>query len=145
MKHCPKCNKDLIIDLFYKRKKGPRAGRLYEKCKDCMKVRGRNYYRANHDRQLKLALIRRRREYYLKRNFIIKSKNKSCADCRKKYPAYVMDFDHLDRSAKTKDVSYMFTRNWSLDKIKLEVEKCEVVCSNCHRIRTYAKRYAKVA
>jgi len=144
MKHCPKCNNDLQLSEFYIRKLGPRSGKLYEKCKNCMKVRGRSYYKSNHDRQLDLALIRRRRAYKEKRDFLIKIKDVPCPDCGRKYPPYVMDFDHQDPKHKTKEVSYMFTRNWSLDKIKLESKKCEVVCANCHRIRTYAKRYAKV-
>lgn len=145
MKHCPKCNKDLLNTFFYLRKKGPRAGRLYEKCKECMKIRGRSYYHNNHDRQLRLALIRRSRSYREKRDFIIKTKDIPCADCGIRYPFYVMDFDHIDEESKTREVSYMFTRNWSLAKITAEAEKCEVVCANCHRIRTYNKRQAKVA
>lgn len=125
MKHCPKCDKTLDLENFYFRKRGPRSGKYYEKCKNCMKIRGRAYKE--------------------KRQFIVDAKDKPCADCGKKYPFYVMDFDHQEPKNKTKEVSYMFTRNWSLDKIKVEAEKCEVVCANCHRIRTYLKRYAKVA
>lgn len=50
-----------------------------------------------------------------------------------------MDFDHVNVRDKIKEVAYMVTRNWSLVKIKAEVKKCEVVCANCHRIRTYGK------
>jgi hypothetical protein len=149
--HVKKCSKCLInksINGFYMRKRGPRSGEIYEKCKMCMKIRGIDYYHKNHTRQLALANKRRRKAYLLKRVFIIKAKNKQCADCKKKYPFYVMDFDHRDYKTKTKNVSYMFTRNWSLDKIKQEIKKCDVVCANCHRIRTYFKlnhKYAEVA
>lgn len=147
-KTCSKCLAKKSHDSFYMRKRGPRVGQFYEKCKDCMKVRGRNYYHLNHDRQLRLALIRRHRAYKEKREFLIKVKDVPCADCKVKYPFYVMDFDHQNVKDKVQEVSYMFTRNWSLDKIRLEVEKCEVVCANCHRIRTYRKlnsKYAEVA
>ncbi len=140
MKRCPKCNKSLSIDKFYFRKTGPRVGEHYEKCKNCMKIRGRKYYHNNHSRQLKLALIRRHRAYDEKRSFLVKEKDRPCGDCGMKYPFYVMDFDHQNPKNKTREVSYMFTRNWSLDKIKKETKKCEVVCSNCHRIRTYKER-----
>lgn len=143
IKKCSKCFKNLSLTDFYFRKRGPRAGKYYEKCKDCMKIRGRNYYHLNHDRQLKLALIRRHRAYVEKREFIVKTKDKPCADCRKRYPFYVMDFDHRDYHIKTKEVSYMFTRNWSLDKIKIEADKCDIVCANCHRIRTYQRLHNK--
>jgi hypothetical protein len=60
MKRCSGCQIDKDLSEFYKRKIGPRAGRNYEKCKECMKIRGRNYYHKNRDRQLALALIRKR-------------------------------------------------------------------------------------
>lgn len=148
IKRCSKCLKEKDISDFYCRKNGPRAGKYYEKCKLCMKRRGIKYYYQNHTRQLALANKRRRKAYLLKRAYIVKCKNISCADCKKKYPFYVMDFDHRNDNNKIRDVSYMFTRNWSLDKIKLEISKCDVVCANCHRIRTYSKlnhKYAEVA
>ena len=113
-----------------------------------MRKRGRSYYRDNHTSQLKLALIRRRKAYNKKREFLIKLKDRACADCKNRFPFYVMDFDHLDKKTKINNVSYMFTRNWSLDRIQLEVGKCQVVCANCHRIRTYKnldRRNAEVA
>lgn len=143
IKKCSKCLKDLDLSNYYMRKTGHRSGEYYEKCKDCMKDRGRNYYHANHDRQLKLALIRRHRAYLEKRSFLIEYKNKPCLDCGIKYPFYVMDLDHRDFKNKVNNVSRMFTANWSLEKIKNEASKCDVVCANCHRIRTYKKFNSK--
>lgn len=139
LKKCSNCLQELKLEDFYVRKSGLRSGQFYEKCKECMKSRGRNYYQANRDRQLKLALNRRHRSYLEKRRFLIKYKNRKCADCGIKYPFYVMDLDHRDFRSKVNNVSSMFTHNWSLDKIKTEVKKCDVVCANCHRIRTYNK------
>jgi hypothetical protein len=46
-----------------------------------------------------------------------------------------MDFDHLDRSQKVANVGVIITRgSWA--KLKAEIAKCEVVCANCHRLRT---------
>ena len=142
MKNCSKCNKPKKLADFYKRKTGKRAGEYYEKCKECMKARGREYYRKNRNRQLPLALARRHKAYQLKRVFINKVKDRPCADCGIKYPYYVMDFDHKSNKDKIAEVAYMSTRNWSLEKIKKEIQKCEVVCANCHRIRTFKKRAA---
>lgn len=50
-----------------------------------------------------------------------------------------MDFDHKDKSLKLGNIAHMAVRNWSLEKIKQEINKCEVVCANCHRIRTYRR------
>ncbi|OGM63491.1 hypothetical protein A3A52_05085 [Candidatus Woesebacteria bacterium RIFCSPLOWO2_01_FULL_39_14] len=137
MKICSKCKKKKVLFQFYKRKTGLRAGKYYEKCKSCMKVRGRKYYTENRDRQLPLANIRRRRYYREKRDFIINAKNRPCADCGNKLPSYVMDFDHRDGGDKIVDIARAVTANWSLNKIKAEIEKCDIVCANCHRMRTY--------
>ncbi len=144
VKICTKCGKTKYFRSFYRRKRGSRSGKYYEKCKECMKLRGRKYYHDNRDRQLHLALLRRHKAYLEKRAFTIKAKDKPCADCGIKYSHYVMDFDHKEDSEKINDISYMMTRNWSLEKIKKEILKCEVVCSNCHRIRTY-KKHAGIA
>jgi len=104
-----------------------------------MKTRGRKYYHENRERQLPLALARRHRAYLEKREFTAKTKNRPCIDCGVRYPYYVMDFDHKKGTVKVNDVAYMMTRNWSLKRIKEEILKCEVVCANCHRIRTYGK------
>lgn len=59
-----------------------------------------------------------------------------CTDCKKLYPPYVMDFDHLDKSEKLGIVSY-FTKTGRIAALKKEIAKCEIVCSNCHRERTH--------
>ena len=103
-----------------------------------MKLRGRKYYQDNRERQLPLAIKRTHESRLLKRNFLDKLKDKPCADCGKKYPPYVMDFDHRERNDKISEIAHMAGRNWSFEKIKKEIEKCDLVCANCHRIRTYA-------
>lgn len=49
----------------------------------------------------------------------------------KKY--YLIDFDHRDPSQK--DVSWHKLRKRSWKKIKKELDKCDPLCSNCHRHR----------
>jgi hypothetical protein len=50
-----------------------------------------------------------------------------------------MDFDHRDPSAKGYTVSRMLLRA-STEEILREAAKCDVVCANCHRMRTYLRR-----
>lgn len=65
-----------------------------------------------------------------------------CRDCAKFWPSYVMDFDHLDPSIKVDKISRMvFTA--SQEEILAEIAKCELVCSNCHRIRTHTRKHTK--
>jgi len=68
------------------------------------------------------------------REFRDQLKNKPCHDCGQKYPPYVMDFDH--RENKKRLVSKMGTFKGML----AEAAKCDVVCANCHRIRTHLTR-----
>lgn len=62
-------------------------------------------------------------------------KNKPCTDCHLEYPPYVMQFDHV-RGEKYKAVGQLTKRT----EIFEEVKKCEVVCANCHAIRTWERR-----
>lgn len=61
-----------------------------------------------------------------------------CIDCKEKYPHYVLQFDHLPGFEKIDSPSQLF-HNYSRDKAMEEVAKCEVVCANCHMIRTHVR------
>lgn len=64
---------------------------------------------------------------------------KPCADCGALYPSYVLDFDHV-RGEKEFAISQHQTR--SPEQIAVEIAKCDLVCANCHRIRTHGNRKA---
>jgi hypothetical protein len=71
------------------------------------------------------------------KEFVRSKKDVPCTDCGIKYPFYVMQFDHLS------DKSFQIgngTRSGSLSKLQSEIDKCEVVCANCHAERTYRRR-----
>ena len=79
--------------------------------------------------------IRRRKELI---NFVISLKQKPCMDCGIQYPYYVMDFDHRNKKTKLTTISRMINfHSYSKEKIIKEIKKCDLVCANCHRIRTY--------
>jgi hypothetical protein len=61
--------------------------------------------------------------------------NKKCADCGEDYPYWIMEFDHLRDKKFT--IGRYNLKTISLDVIKEEVLKCDVVCANCHRNRTF--------
>lgn len=81
-------------------------------------------------REYKAARRRQRQEY------LDKLKSQPCADCGISYPPYVMDFDHV-RAPKVASVSKMVM--WGWEKLKTEIAKCEIVCANCHRERSYQR------
>lgn len=60
---------------------------------------------------------------------------KGCADCGYNKHHAALEFDHLPKFEKTRNVMTMCYNSW--EKIWAEVAKCEVVCSNCHSIRTF--------
>ena len=136
---CSKCHRKISIGNFYLRRSGPRSGKFYEKCKECMKIRGRFYYKSNRKRQLFLANKRRNKYRDLMRVYINGVKNISCMDCGIKFPPFVMDFDHRDKGDKEVEVGRMINGGWSKEKVDKEIRKCDIVCSNCHRVRTYSK------
>ena len=61
-----------------------------------------------------------------------------CKDCGYKGHHSALEFDHITGD---KEINICFAK--SIRQAKREIEKCEVVCSNCHRIRTYNKHPCK--
>jgi hypothetical protein len=59
---------------------------------------------------------------------------RGCADCGYRKDPRAMDFDHV-RGEKSFNLSQ--SGSIKLERILAEVEKCDVVCANCHRIRTF--------
>jgi hypothetical protein len=66
--------------------------------------------------------------------------SRPCADCGEFYPAHVMDFDHLPDHDKSFGLANAHSHISSLSKIQEEVLKCDVVCANCHRVRTFNRK-----
>jgi NADPH-dependent glutamate synthase beta subunit-like oxidoreductase len=67
---------------------------------------------------------------------IAEAKSVPCADCNKTFPPCCMDFDHVI-GEKIDDISRLARYGYDSSKLLREIEKCEVVCANCHRIRTF--------
>lgn len=69
-------------------------------------------------------------------------KSRPCMDCGSCFPPICMDFDHREGEIKRESVSQMATSSntYSVAAIRAEMAKCDVVCSNCHRIRTAERR-----
>jgi len=71
------------------------------------------------------------------RRMVQEAKNQPCEDCGIQYPHYIMDLDHRDPEDKVMSVASMVGQQTSLERLAAEIAKCDVVCSNCHRERTY--------
>lgn len=55
-----------------------------------------------------------------------------CKTCGENHPA-CLEFHHLDPENKDNDIAYMVNTGYSIARILREIEKCVVLCSNCHR------------
>lgn len=134
-KRCSKCKRRRGFVKFSK--SSAKKDGYCHNCKDCQK----EYYKAHYNNN---------KPYYKERKRVYRDKLKSltrllkdvpCNDCNKKYPYYVMDFDHLEPNEKSFSISCMQAQGGvSMKKFIAEINKCEVVCSNCHRERTHGER-----
>lgn len=134
-KTCIKCGEKPITE-FSKRTKTT----YQSTCKACSS----EYHKAHYQKYKEYykAKAKRQDAETVQRLKKIAEDHKSvpCADCKKCYPHWVMDFDHLDGSQKLDNVSALVNGAVSERKLLEEIAKCEVVCSNCHRDRTYKRR-----
>jgi hypothetical protein len=66
-----------------------------------------------------------------------------CHDCKIKATEHnfvIFQFDHLDRATKTAKIADMVKGTYTMHDIDLEIAKCQMVCGNCHALRTYYNR-----
>lgn len=69
-------------------------------------------------------------------------KDVPCPDCGNKFLWYVMDFDHRPGVAKVATINTLVAQGAAVERIRAEISKCDVVCANCHRIRTHERAVA---
>lgn len=135
-KRCPSCMSLKSIDEFNWRDKA--HTKLQSYCRDCSNRAWRRWYReeTNRRRHLDTLYLRRRRRIDRHQQLITELKSQPCADCGQVFPPYAMDFDHLGDKAEL--VSTLVYSSGT-ERLLAEVGKCEVVCANCHRMRTYRR------
>lgn len=144
MKVCIKCREEKELEDF-SRKKTAKDGRN-ARCKECTREYTRRHYKENKQYYLDKAKIYN--EKYKERfdELMIELKSKPCLDCETEYHPCQMDFDHRPGEDKKYDICKM--QYYSIEEVLKEIEKCDLVCSNCHRLRTYLrgpqKRYALI-
>ncbi len=84
----------------------------------------------------------RRAGRLVSRTYTDQAKDVPCVDCGIKYPPHVMDFDHV-RGVKVDDISRMVRVRVGERRLQAEINKCDVVCANCHRERSHQRSLAK--
>jgi hypothetical protein len=115
IKLCSDCNLTKSLDEFYKQVGRPYNTMVY--CKTCFNKR----------------CIRR---WILRKKKALEYKNNCCKDCNICYPEYpysVFEFHHIIPSEKQFNWTKLRLQPW--DIISKELDKCDLLCANCHRIR----------
>lgn len=134
MRQCTKCriNKEETKDNFYQR----RNGSFDARCRDCNALSSRKYYGKNKDKEKKRTTSRRKSKQNEARAYLLDYlQSHPCIDCGEAN-ILTLEFDHIDSSTKIDNVSNMVIQGRLLKDIKCEVNKCEVRCANCHKIKT---------
>jgi len=127
MKRCNNCDRTLSEDQFGKNKS--KKDGLQTQCKDCRKSTNNNHYQNSEKRRE--AIRRNAKKFSDKtKRFVDKVKAKGCCKCGEKEKC-TLDFHHLKQN-KDFEISKNKTRV-SISKLKDEIRKCILVCSNCHR------------
>lgn len=96
-------------------------------------------YRNKKD-QLRAGITRRQAE--IRTKYRAYKEALCCTDCGNDDPR-VIEFDHL--GDKLMDISVMVGSGYGWPRILAEMEKCDPVCANCHRIRTWGRNQQSVA
>lgn len=112
-KDCPRCNTYKLIDEFYVR--SDRKGVTHSYCKGCVNIQTKE-----RQRNLKIQAV--------------SYKGGCCSDCGGVFPMACYDFHHEDPNEKDFAISKVKSPKWS-EVIVNELDKCTLLCANCHRIR----------
>lgn len=136
MKICTKCNLSKPESEFRIRK---RDNKRYPHCNECQRLYVRNHYANNkqyyinkakkRNEELKAIIV----EYV--RNYLLAH---PCVVCDES-DIIVLQFDHI--KDKSYNIGRMISEKMDLELIKLEIDKCQILCANCH-IRKTAKDFS---
>lgn len=125
-------------------KRGRDSQRLQSWCKSCFAAYKAERHRANHDREMRRIRRNQATRTALHRAAILQYlQTHPCVDCGESDPV-VLEFDHV-RGEKVLEISNMVAAGHPWSTIEIEMAKCEVRCSNCHRRITAARRRTVIA
>ncbi len=96
------------------------------------------YYTQNSSREV--ARVRRRQAQT--RDYLRALRQVPCADCGRTFQPHQMDFDHREPESKSFRLTEGRAMLMSRSRLATEASKCDVVCANCHRVRTYRRAAA---
>lgn len=129
MKRCTKCGE--LKDRFPKRAKS--SDGLASWCTECYTRHSREKYASSPEERARKKKNQEKSVNDSKEYVYQYLLSHPCMMCGETNPI-VLEFDHRNPDEKDGNVSELF--RYSLEKVKVEIEKCDVLCANCHRIKT---------
>ena len=107
-------------------------------CRPCCREYGKEHYRKNIAAYVNKARVRSLLDRSRNREIVAAYlSTHACVDCGESDPV-VLEFDHRDPAQKVANVSRLIHSS-TPGKVLAEIERCDVRCGNCHRIRTAAQ------
>jgi|ERR1035437_2383710 hypothetical protein len=131
IKYCSRCKENKnVIEYASHNTKG-----FQSHCKECQRdekrIERKNHYDRVRTRERKNARALHEKNAEL----LYKLKDRPCKDCEKQYWPWQMDFNHV-KGIKEFSIDMATVKDFSKQRILLEVSKCEIVCANCHSDKT---------
>lgn len=134
MKICSRCKVEKDFTEFNKNNSKKDGYNVY--CRTCMV----EYKRQNYlDNKSEIRYKNSARKAEITAWYQDHKSSLKCEECGFSHPA-ALDFHHRDSSTKEFEVSSMPREGYSKESILSEIEKCAVMCANCHRIHHYNER-----
>lgn len=127
-KLCSKCKQELPVENFRWRNKT--KGTLHSQCKQCESEAEKIRYAQSKERRTSVnerALLTKEKNQQIVEEF----RSCGCQKCGEKR-SYVLDFHHKIPDEKTNTIAHMI-KSSSEKNLRLELQKCIILCANCHR------------
>lgn len=134
-KYCNACSSVLPLSAFSNRGNS---------CAECAKKRAREHHRKAMQNP---EWVKKRRKLvndlgFARKEEAIKIKGGKCEDCGGIFHQCQYDFHHLNPDEKEYNLGNILKRK-DFNKVIEELNKCVLLCSNCHRMRHYMEKYAR--
>jgi hypothetical protein len=125
LRRCGRCGHDLPIECFNRLGDGQQWW-----CRSCFAA----YFRARGDKHREQSrAAKRARQEALRAHILAYLRDRACLDCGESDPI-VLEFDHV--AEKMASISALIANTAPIRMVDAEIERCEIVCANCHRRRT---------
>jgi hypothetical protein len=133
-KRCSRCKEAKPVSEFHRR-----GDRWQSECKPCRKISNAAFYQRTKHKHNGARYARKAR---VQREFVawvisLKA-GKPCTDCKRVYHPAAMQWDHLPGTEKVASIANL-AKHGNREAVLAEIAKCELVCANCHAIRTWER------